>query len=46
MLNIYLNMDKCLERYIDLEKSKYEIKNTKPGSKYNVKRVFYWGKEI
>ena len=41
-----LNMQKCLEKYIDLEKSKYEIENTKPGAKYNVKKVFYWGKEI
>tara|TARA_R100000935_G_C2700022_1_gene109894 strand:- start:42 stop:509 length:468 start_codon:yes stop_codon:yes gene_type:complete len=41
-----LVMDKCFETYVDLEKRKYEIEYTKPGSKYKVKRVNYWGKEI
>ena len=39
-------IDKSLERYVEKEKSKYEIEYTKPGSKYKVKKVYYWGKEI
>ena len=39
-------IDKSLERYLEKEKSKYEIEYTKPGSKYKVKRVYYWGKDI
>jgi hypothetical protein len=41
-----INIQKSLERYIDLEKAKYEIVRTKPGAKHPVKKVFYWGKEI
>ena len=39
-------INKSLERYVEKEKSKYEIEYTKPGSKYKVKKVYYWGKEI
>jgi hypothetical protein len=36
-----LNMEKCLEKYIDLEKRNYDIVNTKAGAKYSIKKVYY-----
>ena len=41
-----LKLNLSLESYLLKEKSKYEIEYTKPGSKYKVKKVYYWGKEI
>ncbi len=41
-----INMQKSLERYIDLEKRKYHIERTKAGSKHPVKKVNYWGEKI
>jgi len=41
-----LNMEKCLEKYIDLEKRNYDIVNTKAGAKYPIKKVYYYGSKI
>ena len=41
-----LIMNKCLERYLDYEKSKYHIERTKAGAKHPVKTVNYWGEKI
>jgi hypothetical protein len=43
---IGLNMKKCLEKYIDLEKRNYDIVNTKAGAKYSIKKVYYYGNKI
>jgi len=39
-------MEKCLEKYIDLEKRNYDIVNTKAGAKYPIKKVYYYGNKI
>ena len=41
-----IKIDVSLERYVKKEKEIYHIERTKAGSKYPVKRVNYWGKEI
>ena len=39
-------IDLSLERYLKKEKEIYYIERTKAGSKYPVKKVNYWGKDI
>ena len=41
-----LKLDLCLRRYVEKEKSKYELVDTKVGAKSPFKKVYYWGKEI
>lgn len=41
-----IKIQRALERYIDLEKAKYEIVRTKAGAKYPVKKVYYYGSRI
>jgi len=43
---IGLNMEKCLEEYVNLEKRNYHVENTKAGAKYPVKKVYYYGSRI
>jgi len=41
-----IKIQRSLERYVDLEKSKYHIERTKAGAKYPVKKVYYYGSRI
>ena len=41
-----IKIQRALERYIELEKAKYEIVRTKPNAKYPVKTINYWGSKI
>tara|TARA_X000001382_G_scaffold75711_1_gene52961 strand:- start:522 stop:989 length:468 start_codon:yes stop_codon:yes gene_type:complete len=41
-----LVMDKCLEKYVDLEQRNYHVERTKVGAKWPVKKVYYYGSRI